>query len=65
MPEHHQAVKQARVNQTPYTSPVRRCCATCEILTDDGYCPEYQAMPPVEFLEEPNECPSYEQEIPF
>lgn len=65
MSDHRHAVKQARMNQAPYPSSVRQCCATCEILTDDGYCPEHQATPPSEFLEQENECEYYAEQIPF
>ena len=65
MSERREAVKQAMKNQCVSVPAIRRCCATCDYLTEEGVCTEYDATPPIEFLEKENDCPAYIDLIPF
>ena len=65
MNESNPYILHAKKRQTPDPPPRRKCCATCEHLRNDGLCLEFDDYPPVEFIEQENECDQYEQDPPF
>ena len=49
-----------------------RCCASCDHYAtssggyeEDAICKKFDARPPLEFVEEPNECPQWMVLLPF
>ena len=65
MCESKKYILEARARQTPPAPQWLRCCASCEMLSDDGYCEAFEEHPPIEFIEVENECEKYCELIPF
>ena len=65
MSESKKSILEARARQAPAAPPWRRCCASCEMLSDDGYCEAFEENPPIEFIESENKCEKYCELIPF
>lgn len=63
--EYIELVKQAKHRQAPHSPRTPHCCATCERLTRVGYCLAMQDYPPLEFIEQENDCGEYLQDVPF
>jgi len=59
------SILQAKERQGPQPHKLRQCCATCENLTDAGYCEAFEDYPPGDFIETENHCDEYQQIIPF
>ena len=65
MSESKKFILEARMIEAPAAPPWRRCCATCEMLSDDGYCEAFEEHPPIEFIRVENKCEKYFELIPF
>lgn len=63
--QYTEAVAKAQNNQMPKASSMRQCCATCDLLSATGECQEYGEWPPLEYLEEKNQCEHWLSFIPF
>lgn len=65
MSESDSYIIEAKKRQMPGPPTWRKCCATCEKLTDAGYCQAFDAEPPADFIEQENNCDEYLGVIPF
>ena len=63
--EYMEHVKAAKHRQAPHSPRTPHCCATCEHLTAVGYCLAMMDYPPLDFIEQENECVEYSQDVPF
>ena len=57
-------IVQAKKRQAP-RSDWRKCCATCEHLDDKGWCEKFDDHPPLDFIEQTNDCEFYLCVVPF
>jgi hypothetical protein len=58
-------ILEAKNRQGPGAPTWLKCCATCEKLSDSGYCEAFGENPPPEFIEQENDCEQYQDTIPF
>lgn len=65
MSESNPYILQAKERQGPQLRKLRQCCATCDRLTDSGYCEALDDTPPVDFIEKENDCDEYTEVVPF
>ena len=65
MSESNPSILSAKRRQMPQQQNRRRCCATCDYLSDDGECEIFGESPPLEFIEQENDCEEYQDVIPF
>ena len=63
--EHKSYILSAKDRQTSPLPKWRQCCATCEKLTDEGWCQAFEDYPPIDFIEQENNCGEYIDIIPF
>lgn len=64
--EEMRKLKEAQEADHRKRSAVKQNCLTCERMAHQpGYCTEYAASPPQEFITKENACDSWVQEIPF
>lgn len=42
-----------------------RSCASCEFLTDEGFCTVHNQFPPLEFISVQTDCDQHTDQIPF
>ncbi len=64
--EQMRKMKEAQAAELLARSQVKRNCLSCERMYEQpGYCSEFQASPPKEFIRRENACDKWVQEIPF
>lgn len=63
--EYKKAVADAKRRAWPEPPKVPRCCATCDYLTSEGRCAAFDSYPPLEFIEQENDCKEYIELLPF
>lgn len=63
--EYKAAIKAAKDKAMPTPPAFPHSCAGCFHLKSEGFCSEVQDYPPLEFIEQENECGSWEPDIPF
>lgn len=65
MSESNPSIVAAKQRHGPQLHKLVQCCATCEKLTDAGYCEAFEDYPPEDFIEQENDCHEYVEAIPF
>lgn len=63
--EYREKIAQLKAEAYPNTPSPVRSCASCENLNDDGMCEMLAEYPPLDFIEQKNECSDYYEVIPF
>lgn len=61
----NQKIQEAKQRHIPPPPERRKCCATCDHLALSGYCRAFDAWPPLDFVEQENDCNEYEEDPPF
>ena len=59
------AIMEAKERQQPSRPPWRQCCAACDHLDDTGLCRQFDDRPPMDFIEQENDCAEFVECIPF
>ena len=61
----NQKIIEAKQRHMPPPHKRKQCCATCDFLSNEGMCLVYNQAPPIEYIEQENDCGEYDEAPPF
>lgn len=59
------SIKDIKAKYQPVTHYPPQCCASCEWLSDEGRCSQYNENIPLDWVEKINYCALYCARVPF